>query len=274
MYNVSKEENFKKGRYKMKTRIIGLACLIVLSITSVYAADSVNGNGKVETQTFRIGDYNQLILGEDIEFEGNPGFNFFKKNKRRSPVFNYTQQQGKITLEIAMDENLFQYLTVNEKGGKLYIEAKKDVRIKPTEMTITGTSSDLKAVNINGCMDFYNKGELVVDNVRFEVDGVGDIVITGLSAREITCDVSGVGNIHLAGNAEKGNYYVSGVGNIYAYDCNVRNLKSEVSGVGNMQVMASEHLDAETSGVGNIKYKGNAEVNSSSPGLGKIRNAN
>jgi len=257
----------------MKAKITGLICLIILSITSCYADDRVKGNGKIETRTFQVDDYNQLNLGERIEFEGYSGLNF-KKNKKRSPVFNYTQQQGKTTLEITTDENLFQWLVINEKEGKLYIEAEQDIKIKPTEMSITGSSSDLTLVKINGCMDFHNKGELVVDNVRFAVSGVGDVVISGLSAQEITCDLSGVGNIHLAGKAEKGNYYVSGVGKVFAYDCNVKNLKSELSGVGSMQVMASEHLDAGTSGVGSIKYKGNAQVNSSSSGIGKVKNAN
>ncbi len=258
----------------MKAKITGLICLIILSITSSFAADGVNGNGQIETRTFQVDDYNQLILGNRIEFEGNTGLGFFKKNKKRSPMFNYTQQQGRTTLEITMDENLFEWLTVNEKGGKLYIEAEEDVKIKPTGMIITGSSSGLTAVSIHGCMDFHNEGELIAENIRFTVDGVGDIVISGLSAQEITCDVSGVGNIYLAGKAEKGNYYVSGVGKVLAYDCNVKRLKSEVSGVGGMEVMASENLDAKTSGVGSIKYKGNAEINSSSSGIGKVKNAN
>lgn len=258
----------------MKTKITGLICLILLSITSGYAMDKVKGSGKIETRTFRVDDYSQLILGERIEFKEISGVGFLKKNKEQQPVFHYIQQKGNTSLEITMDENLFQWLTVDEKEGKLYIGAKEDVQIRPTEMTITGSSSDLRAVSISGCMNFHNKGELVVENVRFAISGVSDIVITGLSAQEITCELSGVGSIHLAGKAEKGNYYMSGVGKIFAYDCNVKKLKSNVSGVGGMEVMASEQLDANMSGIGNIDYKGNAKVKSSSSGLGSIKNAN
>ncbi|MDF9830566.1 head GIN domain-containing protein [Parabacteroides sp. PF5-6] len=257
----------------MKAKITVLIGLFLLNIASCYAADRIKGNGKIETRTFQVGDYTRLILGEGIEFEGTSGLNF-KKNKKRSPVFHYTQAYGSATLKITTDENLFQWLNVKEKDGKLYIEAEEDLKVKPTEMTVTGSSSDLTAVHIHGCMDFHNKGELAVNRIRLEVSGVGDMEISDLSAREITCDVSGVGNMHLAGEAEKGNYYVSGVGKIFAYDCTVKNLKAEVSGVGNMQVMASEHLDAETSGVGNIKYKGEAKVKTSSSGIGRVKNAN
>lgn len=257
----------------MKAKITVLIGLFLLSVASCYAADRIKGNGKIETRTFQVGDYTRLVLGEGIEFEGTSGLNF-KRNKKRSPVFHYTQKHGAATLKITTDENLFQWLNVEEKDGKLYVEAEKDLKVKPTEMTITGNSSGLTAVHVYGCMDFHNKGELTLDRVRLEVSGVGDMVITDLSAQEITCDVSGVGNIHLAGEAEKGNYYVSGVGKIFAYDCNVKNLKAEVSGVGSMQVMASEHLDAETSGVGNIKYKGGAKANTSSSGIGRVKNTN
>lgn len=186
----------------------------------------------------------------------------------------YSQQAGNVSLKVTTDENLFEELIVEVENGKLWIKGPKNIKIKPTEMNIVGSSSTLTAVNIQGCMDFHNEGELKVDEVRFEVIGVGDIVISRLSAQEVVTDVSGVGDIHLSGQAEKGNYYLSGVGKIYAYDCQVEYLNAELSGVGSMQIRAEKKLTAEASGVGSIYYKGEAEVDASNTGVGKVKNEN
>lgn len=258
----------------MKTKIIGLIGFILLSITTSYATERIKGNGKIETRTIQVDEYDQLILGQGIEFQGMSGLNFKKNKKNRYPSCNYSQTAGKATLEISLDENLFSWLIVDQKDGKLWIKAENDIQLKPTQMIINGSSKELKNVVVSGCMDFRNKGSLSSGELRLSVDGVGDIILKDISVENLTSNVSGVGNIHLSGQADKGNYYVSGVGKIFAYDCNVKELKCEVSGVGRMEVRASEKLNAGTSGVGGIKYKGNAEVDSWSSGIGKVKSAN
>lgn len=258
----------------MKIKIIGLIGFILLSITTSYATERIKGNGKIETRTIQVDDYDQLILGQGIEFEGTSGLSFKKNKKKRYPAFYYSQTTGKATLEISLDENLFNWLIIDLEEGKLRIKAENDIQLKPTEMTIKGSSKELANIVVSGCMDFRNESALTSDILRLSVDGVGDIILKNISAADLTCNVSGVGNIHLDGQADKGSYYVSGVGKIFAYDCHVKNLKCEVSGVGRMEVRASETLNAGTSGIGGIKYKGNAVVDSWSSGIGKVKNAN
>ncbi len=258
----------------MKTKITLIVCLLITSIATGFALERIKGNGKIETRTIQIDNYNQLFLGERIEFEGNSGMNFFRKKKKRFPVFNYTQTNGSATLEITMDENLFEYLEIKQEDDKLRIQAENDLQIKPTQMLIKSSSEDLQKVEIIGCMDFVAESSLKVKNIRLSIGGVGDIRIDKLTSEEITCSLTGVGNFYLKGNSDKGNYYLTGVGNIKAYDCNVKELVSEISGVGNMQVRASERLKAGTSGIGNIKYRGEAQVEKWVSGLGRIKNNN
>lgn len=258
----------------MRTKIVLIAYLLIAGIATGFASDKIKGNGKIESRAIQVDEYEQLFLGERIEYNGNAGMNFFKKKNKRFPIFTYSQTMGSATLEITMDENLFEYLDIKQENKALRIQAQKDYLLNPTLLQIKGSSGGITKVEIIGCMDFLIESVLNVENIRASIGGVGNITIHQLNSEEITCNLSGVGNFYLGGRSEKGNYYLSGVGNFDAYNCNVEELVSEISGVGNMKVRASEKLKAGTSGVGNIKYRGNADVDSWASGLGKVKNNN
>lgn len=253
----------------MKKKITGLLVLACMSIVTIQAKD-IKGNGEIVTRSFQVADYTELILGENIEFKKTA---FFSK-KNRTPVFTYTQTTGTATLEITMDENLFTWLELIEENGKLRIKAPYNEKIIPSQLEIKGSSGTLTKVRVTGCMDFHNTGNLQVDNIRLEIDGVSDIYLKNLTALAIDCDLSGVGNIRLEGKAEKGKYNLSGVGKMLAFGFDVHELECDLSGVGSMEVNASGKLNANTSGVGSIKYQGMASVVSNSSGVGKVKNAN
>lgn len=257
----------------MRIQFIYLLSLLILCSPTGCASDKVKGNGKIVTRTIPIEDFEQLSISRQIDSK-RASWNLFQKNKKNFPVFEYKQSSGSDLLEVTMDENLFDWLVVDQNEKKLYIKTKKGVYIKPTQLTIKGGSSELSKVELYGCMSFKTTTALNVDNIQFNLLGFGDIQIDGLTCNELNCDLSGVGNIYLNGTAQTGKYILSGVGNIKAYNCEVKNLSCEVSGVGNMQVMATDQLDAGTSGVGGIKYRGEASANTWSSGIGRVKYAN
>lgn len=263
----------------MKTKTTLFICLCMVSILHLSASvtetiEKIKGDGDIVTRSFTVEDYDKLILAENIEFSNKSAKSTFKKKKKRSCSFTYSQSPGDAFLQITMDRNLFDYLIVDSSNGILRIRAEKDIKIKPTKMNIKGSSRELSKVEIVGCMEFICEGPVNTHSLRTAITGVGDVTFNNLTADEFTCEISGVGNMHLKGSIENGNYYLTGVGKIYAYDCAVENLTCEVSGVGNMEVRANKHLKAGTSGVGGIKYKGPAEVDSWSSGLGKVKDKN
>ena len=242
----------------MKTRIIYLCLLVIFSTTgciSKNARKGINGNKNIVTRTIQVDDFEEIHLGSNIE--SAKSINPF--NKKNRAICNYTQTDGASSLEISMDENLFDLLDIENKDHKLIIKAKSGKKICPTHLVLNTSSKNLKEAGISGSIDFIADQPLQLTNTSFYISGVGDVKLADLSCDTFKVAISGVGNIYLNGNIKKGKYSVSGVGHVYAFDCPVEDLECEVSGVGGMEVNATQKLDASTSGVGSVKYKGNPE---------------
>ena len=254
----------------MKTRIIYLCLLVIFSTTgciSKNARKGINGNKNIVTRTIQVDDFEEIHLGSNIE--SAKSINPF--NKKNRAICNYTQTDGASSLEISMDENLFDLLDIENKDHKLIIKAKSGKKICPTHLVLNTSSKNLKEAGISGSIDFIADQPLQLTNTSFYISGVGDVKLADLSCDTFKVAISGVGNIYLNGNIKKGKYSVSGVGHVYAFDCPVEDLECEVSGVGGMEVNATQKLDASTSGVGSVKYKGNPEhTQKSASGGGKI----
>lgn len=91
---------------------------------------------------------------------------------------------------------------------------------------------------------------------RLSVAGVADAGITGVKAKEFKLDLSGVGEVKIAGACDRLVARVSGVGEVDAQSFQCRDVDVKVAGVGEARVYASESVDAEVSGMGGIKVYG------------------
>lgn len=257
----------------MKTRFIVLAGLL-LGFASLCMAsgngEKIKGNGNLITRTIPVEDFETLYLGEQINssrFSG--GLTFWRK---KPLVFNYMQTLGAAALQITTDENIFDELAVEQKGGKLRIGAKdRSLKLFPTHLVINGSSSGLKKIQLSGCMDFVSESLFQAPALVVRLSGVGDVKMDELECDTLDCHVTGVGSLYLTGKAEQGSFDLSGVGRVYALDCQVKKLECDVSGVGSMEVQATDWLKARVSGVGKLKYKGNAEANTQCSGVGRIK---
>lgn len=257
----------------MKTKTLWLAALLMLCVTTVFANERIKGNGNIVTKTIPVDEFTTLRLAERIQGI-KTGLSFFKNTKKDLPIFHYTQSSGSPSLEITMDENLFAYLEIDQKDGKLRIRGlEEDADLYPTQLIIHGKSETLNSVLISGTMNFVSDTPLDIETLNITLSGVGDIKIDELSCDALSVTVSGVGDIVLGGKVNTASYEVSGVGKIRAFDCVADNLKCEISGVGNIEVMGNKTIVASASGVGTIKYKGEASVSSSTSGIGRVSRA-
>lgn len=187
----------------MKTRIIYLCLLVILSMTrciSTNARRGINGNKNIVTRTIQIDDFEEIHLGSNIE--PTKGINPF--NKKNRAICNYTQTDGASSLEITMDENLFDLLDIKNKDHKLVIKAKSSKKICPTQLVLNITSKNLNKVGISGSIDFIADQPLQLTNTSFDISGVGDVKLANLSCETFKVAISGVGNIYLNGNIKKG----------------------------------------------------------------------
>ncbi len=105
-----------------------------------------------------------------------------------------------------------------------------------------------------------------------DVAGVVDGGARGIAADHFKADISGVGDLELAGTCNVFDADVSGVGDLDASDFKCRDVKIDVSGVGGASVYASQSVDAEIAGIGKVEISGSpANVSKSNSGpFGRI----
>ena len=158
----------------MKTRIIYLCLLVIFSTTgciSKNARKGINGNKNIVTRTIQVDDFEEIHLGSNIE--SAKGINPF--NKKNRAICNYIQTDGASSLEISMDENLFDLLDIENKDHKLIIKAKSGKKICPTHLVLNTSSKNLKEAGISGSIDFIADQPLQLTNTSFYISGVGDV---------------------------------------------------------------------------------------------------
>jgi hypothetical protein len=100
-----------------------------------------------------------------------------------------------------------------------------------------------------------------------KVSGVVDGEIAGVDVDRFNISLSGVGDIHIAGECGDLDANVSGVGDLDARDLECRMVDVNVSGVGSAAVFASEEVDADISGMGDIDIYGSPKRVSKSSGM-------
>lgn len=104
-----------------------------------------------------------------------------------------------------------------------------------------------------------------------DVTGVVDGDITGVEAEKFDADVSGVGELELAGVCGTLDAEVSGVGELDAENLKCKVVSIDVSGVGEAKVYASDSADADIAGIGSIDIYGSpAQLSKSATPFGRI----
>jgi hypothetical protein len=104
------------------------------------------------------------------------------------------------------------------------------------------------------------------------LSGSGDIFVSHLTAKNMRIDLSGSGDITVAGTADTLNIILSGSGDIHGNNLMARSVDATLQGSGDIVLYVSEDLDAKIIGSGDIYYYGNpAKVIQSITGSGNIR---
>ncbi len=155
---------------------------------------------------------------------------------------------GTESLTIEAEDNIMPLLTSEVRNGRLELGTRSS--ISPTVPIIYTVS----ATNLNG----------------LSISGSGDINATGIDAGSFDAEISGSGQIEVAGATETLAVDISGSGlyvgqNLVAADATV-----SVSGSGRAVINATDRLDADVSGSGSVEYIGDPSLNSSVTGSGDI----
>lgn len=214
----------------MKSNIKYSVVVFLFSLTLIGCRNwGERGNGNVVNETREIESFSSLEI---------------------SGAFEVRVRLGESTsLEIYAEENLMDDIITKNRGSKLIIEPRKNIRPRE-EIKIYVTTENLDDLDASGASSIY---------------------IEEIDSREFNVDFSGAGTLGLDGKAEVFNIDISGACTLKARDFKCEDVRIESSGASNADVYASKYLKAGVSGVGSIDYYGDPEkVKTDISGVGSI----
>ncbi|MCK5821107.1 MAG: DUF2807 domain-containing protein [Bacteroidales bacterium] len=88
---------------------------------------------------------------------------------------------------------------------------------------------------------------------------------------DVEIRISGSGNIHLSGEAQRVDFSIAGSGDIFAFDLKANNGTAKISGSGSIRTYITDDLEARITGSGDIIYRGKPRINTRISGSGNIQ---
>jgi hypothetical protein len=184
----------------------------------------------------------------------------------------YIKQGDKEIVTVETDENLHEYVVIENRGNSLFIDTQKRISIKKkSKMNVYVTVRDIDRFKISGVGNVETSGILRLKSLDLIIKSVGNVSLD-LEAGNLDARLSSVGKITLSGKIGKAIIENTGVGKLAAYDLRNDVLKLKAAGVGKTEVYASKELAIKSTGVGNVYYKGSAVITDLNVrGIGKVK---
>jgi Putative auto-transporter adhesin, head GIN domain len=221
---------------KWKLPLYGLMAVLVMLLLVTgcvfnLGSSGVKGSGIVKTESRSVTGFSSI----DFKSEGKV----------------MVQQTGKESLTINAEDNLLPLLETRVAEHILYLGTLNDVDINPTKP-------------IEFIMEVKN-----LDN--FNMTGVGSIEAKGIQGKQLTINLTGVGNMAIEGSADSLDLRLNGVGSYRGDRFKTKQATVHSDGVGSAVINVSDQLDASVSGVGSVEYIGSPKVQKSGQGMGNIK---
>jgi hypothetical protein len=212
----------------------------------------VRGNGHVKTETRNAGSFSNVDVSGNIDV--------------------YVKQDSVSSVKVETDENILEYIIVENKEGTLKIHPKDNYRLKASKgIKVYVSNSSFKHIESSGDCDIFGENTITAsDALLFNLTGAGKIKMD-LNAPDVKVDLSGACTVILSGQTRNFNVDGSGATKIDCFDLKAENTTVDLSGAGDAEVFASVKLDVHVSGAADVKYKGNATVNQSVSGAGSVK---
>lgn len=246
---------FVKTLYMSRYFLLAFLFVVLASSCLNIGGKRVKGNGNITTDERTVSSF------EEVEVHG---------------AVDVVVLQGPLApVRVETDENLQEYIKVEQKGDRLVVTTRSGYNLKPSRKTsVYLTAPSYRKLDVSGACNIITRDKLVLQQpLALEVSGAGDIraAVTG---PKVSASVTGSGNVDMKGETRDFDLKISGAGDAKCYELLSENTRVDISGAGSAEVFASVMLDAEISGAGSVKYKGEAtNINKKVSGAGSVKKA-
>jgi len=190
----------------------------------------------------------------------------------------FITQGSQFKVEVEADKKDMEIILSEIEGDKLVLKTKNGVWRNLGEVNVYITMPEIDELSIAGSGDIVCESAVKSDEIELSVSGSGSVRMANLSAREVTAEVTGSGDIIVHGSTGAANSEldatITGSGNIKAEDLPVNEASVQITGSGSASVNVLKELETNITGSGSVNYKGNPLVNATATGSGKTRSMN
>ena len=227
-----------------------VSVFLLMCLNACFTMNTIIGNGKVQTKSFPLSDFDSVSLSGGWTAEVVHGKD--------------------CTVEISLDSNLFGYLDVYVLGKTLHIAPKAGYHLNGSVRKVFITMPALSELNgsgaIKGTVSGFNDG---TSDLTLRISGAGTLK-ADVIVRTLTLKGSGSAKFELNGEAEDVSAQISGSGKIRALGLKAQNADISISGAGSAEIRVEKKLKAVISGAGIIKYAGSPQLSVSTSGAGSV----
>jgi hypothetical protein len=229
--------------------VLGMA--VILLLVSACGLIPTRGSGNLISETRAVSGF------EAVEFSGAGNVEII--------------QDGTESITIETDDNVMPYVETEVRGGTLYVglDFNRLASIIPTKMNVTLHVVSLTGITASGAWDVHSES-IETDSLQTLISGTGSIRIDLLTATDLVANISGAGEMEIAGQVPSQRIGISGTGQYLAGDLQSETVEIDISGAGDATLWVTESLDASVSGTGQVDYYGSPQVKFNGSGAGDV----
>jgi hypothetical protein len=175
--------------------------------------------------------------------------------------FEVTLERGdKFNVTVTGDDNLLQFIDVQNAAGKLSIDIQSGQNVRPKSgLKAKINMPAIEAVNLRGACSGSLNGFKGVKDLKLNVEGAS--TITGeIQAGKLTLEAVGASQIKLTGKAHECSAEARGASQLHLGDLAVEKAVVQLDGASSGAVKASDKLDYELNGASHLDYRGSPKI--------------
>jgi len=176
-------------------------------------------------------------------------------------------------VEVTVDDNIIEYLSIRVEDEVLVIEVVKDVSLSKFRLTVDAMMTVLRSLVTNSAGSIKGENTFEENQINLMVNSAGSISLD-MKANQLNSMINSAGNLFLSGEATHHNTVLSSAGNLSAFDLHSNTTTILLNSAGNAHVTVSELLDVTINSVGCVYYKGHPQVIQNINSIGCVVSAN
>jgi hypothetical protein len=205
--------------------------------------DGMRGSGVLVTKTYDYRDFTALRVGS-----------VFRVEAARGDAYG---------LEVTVDDNLVQYLRVEQHAASVSIRLADNVNVRDATLRARVTMPALEQLDVGGVSQVELKGFRGGASLAIAVEGVSK-VFGSVEASELAVSASGVSHVALHGSARTVRADVNGTSTVELDDFRATDARVHVDGCSKASVNVGGTLDYSVSGVSTLTYAGSPRMGAQS----------